>query len=47
MYFTEITQGFFLGGSLSIAIGAQNAFVLSQLLIPNSPTHSGGLLWVL
>lgn len=32
---TEFTQGFFLGGSLIIAIGAQNAFVLSQSLRRN------------
>ncbi len=35
MYFNEISQGFFLGGSLIVAIGAQNAFVLSQSLKGN------------
>ncbi len=35
MYINEITQGFFLGGSLIVAIGAQNAFVLSQSLKGN------------
>lgn len=35
MLINEITQGFFLGGSLIIAIGAQNAFVLSQSLKGN------------
>lgn len=35
MYLNEITQGFFLGGSLIVAIGAQNAFVLSQSLRGN------------
>lgn len=35
VYFNEIIQGFFLGGSLIIAIGAQNAFVLSQSLKGN------------
>ncbi len=35
MQLNEITQGFFLGGSLIVAIGAQNAFVLSQSLKGN------------
>ncbi len=35
MYLNEITQGFFLGGSLIVAIGAQNTFVLSQSLKGN------------
>ncbi len=35
MYINEITQGFVLGGSLIVAIGAQNAFVLSQSLKGN------------
>ncbi len=35
MQINEITQGFFLGGSLIVAIGAQNAFVLSQSLKGN------------
>lgn len=35
LYSTEIIQGFLLGGSLIVAIGAQNAFVLSQSLKSN------------
>lgn len=35
MHFFQIFQGFLLGGSLIIAIGAQNAFVLSQSLKHN------------
>lgn len=35
VYLNEITQGFLLGGSLIVAIGAQNAFVLSQSLKGN------------
>lgn len=35
MYVNEIIQGFFLGGSLIVAIGAQNAFLLSQSLKGN------------
>lgn len=35
MYSNEIIQGFLLGGSLIVAIGAQNAFVLSQSLKSN------------
>lgn len=35
MYTNELFQGFFLGGSLIIAIGAQNAFILSQSLKRN------------
>lgn len=33
MYFTPFVSGFFLGASLIIAIGAQNAFVLRQGLL--------------
>lgn len=46
MYFSELIQGFLLGGSLIVAIGAQNAFVLSQSLKGNHEWLIAGICCV-